>query len=118
MTSASAAAACLLDTYSVADLAIEEIAKLLLARGISPAVVAAVPVEMVNVATQDEVGASIVLNLLPVVMITAYGDNETERKAHAGGAEGFFTKPIDFSIGYFSTASPISSRDLPGTRLR
>ena len=34
---------------------------------------------------------------VPVVMITAYGDNETERKAHAGGAEGFFTKPIDFS---------------------
>ncbi len=43
----------------------------LLARGINPALAAAVPVEMVNVATQDEAGARIVLNLLPVVMITA-----------------------------------------------
>ena len=34
---------------------------------------------------------------VPVVMITAYGDNETERNARAGGAEGFLTKPIDFS---------------------
>jgi sodium transport system permease protein len=43
----------------------------LLARGVSPALATAVPVEMVNVATQDEVSASVVLNLLPVVMITA-----------------------------------------------
>lgn len=35
---------------------------------------------------------------VPVVMITAYGDNETERNARAGGAEGFLTKPIDFSM--------------------
>jgi CheY-like chemotaxis protein len=35
---------------------------------------------------------------VPVVMITAYGDAETERRARAGGAEGFLTKPIDFSM--------------------
>lgn len=34
---------------------------------------------------------------VPVVMITAYGDAETERKALDGGAEGFLTKPIDFA---------------------
>jgi len=34
---------------------------------------------------------------VPVIMITAYGDSETERKAREGGAEGFLTKPIDFA---------------------
>jgi CheY-like chemotaxis protein len=34
---------------------------------------------------------------VPVIMITAYGDAETERKAREGGAEGFLTKPIDFA---------------------
>jgi CheY-like chemotaxis protein len=34
---------------------------------------------------------------VPVVMITAYGDADTERKALEGGAEGFLTKPIDFA---------------------
>jgi DNA-binding response OmpR family regulator len=29
-------------------------------------------------------------------MITAYGDAETKRKALENGAEGLFTKPIDF----------------------
>ena len=44
----------------------------LLARGISPAITAAVPVERVNVAPQQtEGGASVILNLLPVVMMTA-----------------------------------------------
>ena len=33
---------------------------------------------------------------VPVIMITAYGDAETKRKALEGGAEAFFTKPIDF----------------------
>jgi len=33
----------------------------------------------------------------PVIMITAYGDPETERKAIEGSAEGLLTKPIDFS---------------------
>lgn len=43
----------------------------LLARGLSPAILAAVPVETVNVSAQGSAGASVVLNLLPVVMITA-----------------------------------------------
>ena len=34
---------------------------------------------------------------VPVIMITAYGDAETERKAIERGAEGLLTKPIDFA---------------------
>ena len=33
---------------------------------------------------------------VPVIMITAYGDAETRRKAIDGGAAGLFTKPINF----------------------
>ena len=33
---------------------------------------------------------------VPVIMITAYGDAETKRKALEDGAEALFTKPIDF----------------------
>jgi CheY-like chemotaxis protein len=35
---------------------------------------------------------------VPVIMITAYGDPETRRKAIEGGATGLLTKPIDFSL--------------------
>jgi CheY-like chemotaxis protein len=35
---------------------------------------------------------------VPVVMITAYGDADTRRKASEGGAAGLVTKPIDFGI--------------------
>jgi CheY-like chemotaxis protein len=35
---------------------------------------------------------------VPVIMITAYGDAETKRKAIAGGATDLLTKPIDFSL--------------------
>jgi CheY-like chemotaxis protein len=35
---------------------------------------------------------------VPVIMITAYGDAETRRKALASGAEGLLTKPIDFTL--------------------
>jgi CheY-like chemotaxis protein len=35
---------------------------------------------------------------VPVIMITAYGDAATRRKAIAGGASGLLTKPIDFSL--------------------
>jgi len=35
---------------------------------------------------------------VPVIMITAYGDPETKRKALEGGATGLLTKPIDFSL--------------------
>ena len=34
---------------------------------------------------------------VPVIMITAYGDTETRRKAIERGAEGLLTKPIDFA---------------------
>jgi CheY-like chemotaxis protein len=34
---------------------------------------------------------------VPIIMITAYGDPETKRKALEGGAETLLTKPIDFA---------------------
>ena len=33
---------------------------------------------------------------VPVIMITAYGDDQTKRTALEGGAEALLTKPIDF----------------------
>jgi len=35
---------------------------------------------------------------VPVIMITAYGDPETKRKALERGADALFTKPIDFMM--------------------
>ncbi len=35
---------------------------------------------------------------VPIIMITAYGDAETKRKALEGGAEALLTKPIDFIL--------------------
>jgi CheY-like chemotaxis protein len=35
---------------------------------------------------------------VPIIMITAYGDAETKRKAFEGGAEALLTKPIDFVL--------------------
>jgi CheY-like chemotaxis protein len=35
---------------------------------------------------------------VPVIMITAYGDPDTRRKALESGATGLLTKPIDFSL--------------------
>ena len=35
---------------------------------------------------------------VPVIMITAYGDAETKRKALENGAEALLTKPIDFAL--------------------
>jgi CheY-like chemotaxis protein len=35
---------------------------------------------------------------VPVIMITAYGDADTRRKALEGGAKGLLTKPIDFAL--------------------
>ncbi len=34
---------------------------------------------------------------VPIIMITAYGDADTKRKALEGGADALFTKPIDFA---------------------
>ncbi len=84
----------------------------LLARGISPAITAAVPVERVNVAPQQNEGAaSVILNLLPVVMMTAafYGGfylavdttaGERERKS----LEPLLLNPVprwEFLVGKF-----------------
>ncbi len=35
---------------------------------------------------------------VPVIMITAYGDPDTRRRALENGASGLLTKPIDFSL--------------------
>jgi CheY-like chemotaxis protein len=35
---------------------------------------------------------------VPVIMITAYGDAETNRRAFENGAEAILTKPIDFAM--------------------
>ena len=35
---------------------------------------------------------------VPVIMITAYGDPDTRRRAIEGGATGLLTKPIDFTL--------------------
>ena len=35
---------------------------------------------------------------VPIIMITAYGDPETRRKAVECGATGLLTKPIDFAL--------------------
>ena len=49
----------------------------------------------------DRCRRSFVLPILPevpVIMITAYGDADTKRKALENGATGLLTKPIDFSL--------------------
>ena len=38
------------------------------------------------------------LPLLPVVMITAYGDEENRNRARSLGATEFITKPVDFNV--------------------
>jgi CheY-like chemotaxis protein len=35
---------------------------------------------------------------VPIIMITAYSDPETKRKAMEGGATGLLAKPIDFTL--------------------
>ncbi len=35
---------------------------------------------------------------VPVIMITAYGDPDTRRRAIESGASGLLTKPIDFAL--------------------
>jgi CheY-like chemotaxis protein len=35
---------------------------------------------------------------VPVIMITAYGDADTKRRALESGATGLLTKPIDFTL--------------------
>ena len=51
---------------------------------------------------------------VPVIMITAYGDTETKRKALESGAEALFTKPIDFfAFARRSTHGWIEPHDYP-----
>jgi len=35
---------------------------------------------------------------VPIIMITAYGDADTKRKALEAGADALYTKPIDFEV--------------------
>jgi CheY-like chemotaxis protein len=35
---------------------------------------------------------------VPIIMITAYGDADTRRRAMESGANGLLTKPIDFAL--------------------
>ena len=44
---------------------------------------------------------------VPVIMITAYGDADTKRKALEGGAEALLTKPIDF-VGFAARSTTVS----------
>jgi CheY-like chemotaxis protein len=41
--------------------------------------------------------AKVVRPDVPIIMITAYGDAETKRRALENGAEALLTKPIDFA---------------------
>ena len=50
---------------------------------------------------------------VPVIMITAYGDAETKRKALENGAEALLTKPIDFGT---SAARSICELSAPRER--
>jgi CheY-like chemotaxis protein len=44
---------------------------------------------------------------VPIIMITAYGDAETKRRAFENGAEALLTKPIDFGTLRFEIDSRV-----------
>jgi DNA-binding response OmpR family regulator len=50
---------------------------------------------------------------VPVIMITAYGDDNTKKKVLEGGAEGLLTKPIDFVALRSEIDSRVASHALP-----
>jgi CheY-like chemotaxis protein len=50
---------------------------------------------------------------LPIVMITAYGDGATLRRAKDAGAEGVFGKPIDFAALKAEIDQRLAARGLP-----
>lgn len=50
---------------------------------------------------------------LPVIMITAYGDAETRRKAAEGGADGLLSKPIDFAVLRADIDQRLNARGAP-----
>jgi CheY-like chemotaxis protein len=51
---------------------------------------------------------------VPVIMITAYGDAETRRRALEGGAEGLLPKPIDFAALRAEVDRRLDARRAPG----
>src|SRR5258708_6619960 len=57
---------------------------------------------------------------VPVIMITAYGDADTRRKALEGGAEALLTKPIDFAVlrSEINSRVPSDALSRPGHDLR
>ena len=50
---------------------------------------------------------------LPIIMITAYGDPATLRKAREGGADGVYGKPIDFAALKTEIDQRLIARGLP-----
>ena len=57
------------------------------------------PAALENISDAGDAVIILILALrpdVPIIMITAYGDAETKRKALDGGAEALLTKPIDF----------------------
>ena len=46
-------------------------------------------------------------------MITAYGDPESESRAHAAGAAAFLTKPLDFAALRARIETMLSGRSDP-----
>jgi CheY-like chemotaxis protein len=72
----------------------------LLAHGIEPLLI--VILSDINMAGMD--GLSLLREIkrsrpdLPVMMVTAYGDDERRRRASEYGAAEFITKPVDFDL--------------------
>jgi CheY-like chemotaxis protein len=50
---------------------------------------------------------------LPIIMITAYGDGATLRRAKEAGAEGVFGKPTDFAALKAEIDQCLAARGLP-----
>ena len=50
---------------------------------------------------------------LPIIMITAYGDEATLRRARAAGADDVFGKPIDFAALKVEIDQRLIARGLP-----
>ncbi len=53
---------------------------------------------------------------VPVIMITAYGDADTKRRALENGAEALLTKPIDFGALRSQIDSCVERAAAPNTR--
>jgi CheY-like chemotaxis protein len=50
---------------------------------------------------------------LPVIMITAYGDPETRRRAVERGADGLLTKPLEFAVLRAEIDARLAEREQP-----